>query len=194
METAAMFATWAAAVLALVGALVGFIFWRRDAPWVKGTVALLALCAGLSGLAAILLGQQIAAREVKWRTTAPVLDVFLERATPDAGVVIITSETDVPFECTWMVVTRNNTNVSGMMLEKAKFYPRTMPGPYRTRVRIQSDRVIDNYLEVWLACESLYYAELGRPKELRVRKFRGYQMTDGSLVEITSGIHPAPKP
>jgi len=78
MDTAEMVVTWTAAGLALIVALVRFIYWRHEPPRVKGAVTFLAACVALFAFTGIFLRHQMAAREAKWRATPPVLDVFLQ--------------------------------------------------------------------------------------------------------------------
>ena len=190
MDGLLQIAKWAAALLALAAAGLGLAFWRSDAQLVKRLGALLALCAAASAFAAIVFERQIDAAAEQWRATPPVLDASFKLSSPNEELVVITTETDVPLECTWVVVTKNDTVVSGIMTESSELHPRAVPGPYRARVDIQPERILDNYLELRLRCESVFYEELGSPDDLRVWKFRAYRRSGRDLTEVDSGDLP----
>ena len=190
MTLVASVATWLAALLALFAAVIGFWCWRSNTFRFKHTTALLSLGAAISGFVALWADWRISVAEEQWRATPPVLDVAFELISRNSGKVRIVSETDVPFSCKWVVVTRGNIIVGTDWMEAVEIYPRIKAGPYSAKEEIEPEKIIDSYLEVRLRCESLFSAELGYPSTLSVRKFRSYRVADSKLVELESGDIP----
>jgi hypothetical protein len=195
MSSVALLMRWFALLLSTAAAILGFVCWRSNASWVKRAMAVLTLGAALSGSAAFVLDRNVAIADDRWRATPPSLDVSLQLVETDIAKVTITSETDVPVECMWVIVTGgDNTGRSPIVgtdfRTPVKIYPRTRPGPYWSTQDIETNKIVNNYLEVRLRCWSSFYDELGSPDNLRLRKFRSYRLDGGNLTELTAGDLP----
>ena len=100
-------------------------------------------------------------------------------------MVLIQPLNDVPFECDWRVVTRNDVVVSGIGLEWTKVVPKPGISIYHGDVDVSLDRLQDGYVELRFSFRSIFasdYPEL----TLSDRLFRPYRLRPSGELELLS--------
>ena len=126
------------------------------------------------------------------KNTPPQIEVKLGSAVESDGQVIlgrtlleISPTNDVPFNARWYVSTRDNTLVSAIMTSSVEIVPAATP-VYKVPVHINSDRVIDEYIMLWLRYESIHAPELGNPPHLRGEITLPFRYAEGRVYFPTS--------
>ena len=122
-----------------------------------------------------------AAAEILRKRTPPSVDIALEPG--DGGeryVLVIDATKDIPFKARWLVATRDDKVISGVMLQDVEFHPGPDRRSWRYRVDIPRNEIRDEFIEVRVDWESLYSSEFGRPHELRGRQTRSYRFVNGA--------------
>jgi len=71
LEMIAAVSNWASAIFTLAAALIGLFFWYSDKPWVKRSIAVLALAAALFLILGIIADHFFKVREAQERITPP---------------------------------------------------------------------------------------------------------------------------
>jgi hypothetical protein len=127
--------------------------------------ALLAFVAALCGLLNRLLDQRKKTLETAAKKLPPELDVSIKTAEPSGELlVVIEPRNKVPFEYQWLIVTKKDVVVSGIMLDWGKVYPSKLDKKYVfDKAKFSMDRVVDNFVELRFKFRSVYAAEESDP-------------------------------
>lgn len=120
------------------------------------------------------------------RRTAPLMHVELLPVGAGRVRVNIWSDNLIPFEFRYVIVTRDNLIVSGIMTENGKIFPTTEKRLFYEIASIDQDRMKDSYLELRFRFQSLSADELDLPGH-RGQIIQKYK-TDASL----STLQPVP--
>ena len=99
-------------------------------------------------------------------------------------MVAIKAQNDIPFRANWKVVTTKNLVVSGIMLQDAELHPSQSKDIWYYRVDIQKESVKEDFLELRFNWESIYWADLGQPNELKGYVTHSYKLVDRKPVPI----------
>ena len=125
-----------------------------------------------------------AAQEMK--NTPPEVRVRLVTATSDGQVtrgrtlLEITSKNDIAYNTSWLVTTREDRVVSGLMTDRVKIVPAATP-VFKTPISIQAHRVVDEYIELRFTYESVHSPELGNPPHLRRQVSVPFRYSEGRV-------------
>jgi len=90
--------------------------------------------------------REAAARE--YRRTPPIVQVALAAAAHDKFFVEIVAENLIPFEFNYMVMTKGNSILSGIPLERVKVFPETAKRKFSSAVSVDLRGIRDKYLEL----------------------------------------------
>ena|SRR5215213_10868423 len=137
--------------------------------------AVLAFLAGLLGIFSEIATRQKERLEEVFKKSPPCVDASLGRTNDGSFVVNIWPLNDVPFECDWRVVTKNNKIVSGIALKWTKIVPKQGTSVYRGPVSVDFDKVEEGYVELRFSYRSIFasdYPEL----TLSDRTFHPYRL------------------
>jgi len=186
LEMIAAVSNWASAIFTLAAALIGLFFWYSDKPWVKRSIAVLALAAALFLILGIIADHFFKVREAQERITPPDLNASLFPWKKEKAFVLqIEPKNQIPFECIWAIMTEGNVWISrGIMLEWAAFNPKSNPGPYRIRIKSELEEIKGNYVKLDLTCRSAYTRFAGNPKNLELRISQDYYYDGYGLCEL----------
>jgi hypothetical protein len=115
-------AAWWAVVLAFIAAAAGLV---EVVTGVANVTSIpLAFLSGLAGLSAKGADRRKQKLEDAHKITKPEMDVAIKTHEPTGRLlVVIEPRNRVPFEFQWIIVTRNNSVVSGIPLEWGKVVP-----------------------------------------------------------------------
>lgn len=158
-------AAWVGVVLAFIAGLIGLLTPIERFSKVATIVSVaLAFLSGIVGLLAMVATKRKENLEEALKKTHPKLDVAIKTGEATGQLLlIIEPQNKVPFECQWLIVTRNNVLVSGMQLDWIKIIPKDEIPFFHSPAEFDTDKVVDNYLELRFNYRSIYDAEL--PKE-----------------------------
>ena len=125
-----------------------------------------------------------AQEQVEFRNTPPEFDVFLARSEKTGKILlVIDTKNLLPFKARWLVTTRNDQVVSGILPDTPDIRPSQLGERFSFGVDIQDAKVVDNYLELRFSFESIYYEEQGRPPHLKGDITRRYAYVNGNIFE-----------
>lgn len=113
------------------------------------------------------------------RRTAPEVDVQLERSSKGEYTVVIHAKNRVPFFARWLVATKENHVVSGVMMGDMKLHPTPDQSTWKYRTTIDINEVKDNFVELRFRYKSVFYAEMGNPKYLKGEAIHAYDLIGG---------------
>ena len=126
--------------------------------------------------------------------TSPDLNVKLGTAVTTDGEPIpgrtlleITPKNDVPFNVRWHVSTREDQLVSGWMTSSIEVVPAATP-VFKVPIQINADRVVNDYIVLWVGYESIYASEMGTPPHLSGEITLPYRYSDGRVYIPTPGM------
>ena len=106
------------------------------------------------------------------KNTPPEMRVVLGTATShgkdDLGSTLleIRCKNEIPFNATWLVVTRENRLVSPFMTAPMKIVPEGTP-IFKIPIQIKERNVVGEYIELRFTYDSIHSPELGNPPHLR---------------------------
>jgi len=169
------------AVLAFAAALAALL------PISSLWAAVLALLAGLGDVFSFISARRKERLEEAFKKTPPQVEASLQRNADGSFVVLIRPLNDVPFECDWRVVTKNDVVVSGISLEWAKVVPKQHISVYREHADLDLDKVRDEYVELRFSFRSVFasdYPEL----TLSDRIFCPYRLRPSGVLEPFSEV------
>jgi hypothetical protein len=106
--------------------------------------------------------------------TTPEVNAYLRPTNEGKYIVDISSENLVPFSAKWLIVTKNNKVISGVMMSNAKFHPTLNQNSWRYKININGNEVIDNFVELRFRFRSAFYAKMGKPDYLKGERIRKY--------------------
>jgi hypothetical protein len=120
------------------------------------------------------------AAEAARKRTPPELDAYLAFGEKSRELlVIIDAKNEIPFKARWILTTANNVSIAGVPLEDVEIHPTNERRRWNSKANIQTDRLVNDYVELRFSYESLYSAELGGPDNLRGEIIRRYRLIDG---------------
>jgi len=91
----------------------------------------------------------------------------------------IETENSIPFKARWIVATRKNKVVSGMMLSEQELYPNESCKKWQYDIIIHQDEIVNDYLELRLDFISINAAELNYPSDLKGKIIKKYKLVNG---------------
>ena len=166
---------WIPLTLAIIGIIRLF---KYDLTFrAKIFVAFLMLIAGLTPIIKVPIDKALVKHQ---KSIHPQLKVNMGYSEKGNLFVVADSKNDVPYKARWVICTKDNKVVSGLMLEDVTFYPK--PGKRRMQYKEEIDRgkVIDDYLELRFDYRSLYAEEMGFPEGLLGKVIKKYKMIEGT--------------
>jgi hypothetical protein len=168
-------AAWWAVVFAFIAAAAGLV---EVVTGVANVTSIpLAFLSGLAGLSAKVADRRKRRLEDVHKRTKPKMDVAIKTHEPTGRLlVVIEPQNRVPFEFQWIIVTRNNTVVSGIPLEWAKVIPSDQKPRFTQRADFDMSKVVDNYIELRFDYRSIYAHELPN-LDLSGKLIRAYKLT-----------------
>ena len=102
------------------------------------------------------------------KNTKPLVKGFLAHsATSGKKLLVMDAENEIPFKASWFVVTHNDVVVSPIMLRQQEIHPTETKRRFSSTIVINSEKVVDNYIELRFSYESVYSDELNNPAHLR---------------------------
>ena len=120
--------------------------------------------------------------EITRKNTPPSMDVGLGREKSTRELMLeISTDNEIPFKASWLLVTKRNQVVSGIPLEKPEFFPTEGRRRFLYLVTIQDAKIVDSYVELRFSFESLYSAELNHPASLRGELTKRYRYVGGKI-------------
>jgi hypothetical protein len=167
---------WGAVVLAFGAGVAGLV------ETVTGTTTnvasiVLALLSGITGLSAKMANTRKQALEDAHKRIRPEMDVYIATHEPtERLLVIVEPRNKVPFEYDWKIVTQNNKVISGLHLEWGKMVPNDQTSRLIERADLNTDKVIDDYIELRFDYRSAYANELPEAN-LSGKLRRAYKLT-----------------
>jgi hypothetical protein len=114
------------------------------------------------------------------RRTAPEVDARLVRSVKGEYVVVIQAKNLVPFFARWLIVTKKDHVVSGIMMGEEKLHPTPNQMLWRYRMNVKTDEIEDNFVELRFRFKSVFSAEMGNPTYLKGKMVRAYNLLDGT--------------
>lgn len=90
--------------------------------------------------------------------------------------VVADSKNDVPYKARWVICTKDNKVISGIMIEGIVFYPKPSRRRMQYKEEIDKGQIIDNYLELRFDYRSLYAEEMDFPKNLYGKVIKKYKV------------------
>ncbi len=121
------------------------------------------------------------------KLTPPELDADIAFAQDTLKhVIVIKSKNHIPFRADWMVTTTKNEVVSGVMLGEEEFLPDASRDKFVYDVKLQEDRIREDYLELRFRWRSAYYIEMGSLENLRGVLTKRYKLVDRVLHPVKS--------
>ena len=78
-------------------------------------------------------------------------------------VIVIKCKNRIPFRTDWRINTTKDELVSGLMLREKEFLPDASRDEFIYNVKLQEDRIREEYLELRFRWRSAYYIEMGQP-------------------------------
>jgi hypothetical protein len=171
-------AAWSGVILAFVAGIIG-LFTPADQFSKTATIISVALAflSGIVGLLAMLATKSKEKLEQELKITHPRMDVAIKTVEATGQLLVVIKPLNkVPFECKWLIVTRNNIVVSGLQLDWIRLIPNDATPFFQSPAEFALDKVVDNYVELRFSYRSIYADEL--PKEnLAGRLVKSYKVT-----------------
>ncbi|GEM_PF-2338449 len=124
------------------------------------------------------------AREYQRKLTPPIIEAQLGISEKGNFYVVVDSKNDTPFKARWCVVTEKDIIVDGVMLEEVQCYPFKQNRHWQYKDHLDKNKVVNGYLELRFDYRSIYFEELGRPKELYGRTIHKYKLVNEVLESI----------
>ena len=120
--------------------------------------------------------------EKERRNTPPLMDVRLGNSSREQVLLEVVARNEIPFKARWLVVTKRNQVVSGILLEEPEIRPAEAKMRFLFDTSINADKVVDDYVELRFSFVSLYAAELNNPPHLKGEVVKRYLYAGGSIV------------
>jgi hypothetical protein len=138
---------WCAVVLAFVAATAGVVEMITEAANVASIA--FAFLSGTAGLSSLVADRRKRALEDAHKSTKPEMDVAIKTGESTGRLlVVIEPRNKIPFEYKWIIVTRNNSVVSGIPLEWTKVIPNDETPRFSQYADFNIDKVVDDYVEL----------------------------------------------
>jgi hypothetical protein len=117
--------------------------------------------------------------DINRKLTPPEVDADIALA-QDARkhVIVIKCKNRIPFRADWMINTTKDEVVSGVMLREEEFLPDASRDEFTYNVKLQEDRIREDFLELRFRWRSAYYIEMGSPENLRGVLTKRYKLIE----------------
>ena len=120
--------------------------------------------------------------EITRKNTPPSMDVKLGIGESTGKPMLeISANNEIPFKASWLVTTKRDQVVSGILIEKPELFPTEGRSRFLYPVTINDDKVVDSYIEMRFSFESLYSAEFNHPASLRGEITKMYRYVGGKI-------------
>ena len=124
-----------------------------------------------------------AAALITRKNTRPLIKPFLGHlATSEKKLLVMDTENAIPFRASWLVVTEKDQVVSPIMTGQVDIFPTEDNKRFSTEITINSERVVNQYIELRFRYESIYSGELHDPPHLRGEIRKKYRFVDGQIL------------
>jgi len=171
---------WIPIVLAIIG--IFRLFKDKLTFRAKIFVASLMLIAGLTPLLKLPIDRAIVKHQ---KLIPPQLEVNMGYSEKGNLFVVADSRNDVPYKARWVICTKDNKVVNGLMLEDVIFYPKQGKRRMQYKEEIDKSKVIDNYLELRFDYRSLYAEEMNFPEGLLGKVVKKYKTIEDAPYRMT---------
>ena len=162
---------WIPLALAIIGIIRLF---KHDLTFrAKIFVVFLMLIAGFTPIIRVPIDKALVKHQ---KLIPPQLEVNMGYSEKGNIFVGADSKNDVPYKARWVICTKDNKVVSGIMIEDVIFYPKSGSKRMQYKQEIDKGKVIDDYLELRFDYRSLYAEEMGFPKNLFGKVIKKYKM------------------
>jgi hypothetical protein len=112
----------------------------------------------------------------------PSLDAYLATSQETGDLlVVMDGKNTTPFLASWLVVTKGDRVISGIMTNDVEIHPAEDRKRFTWKADLKSDLVVDEFVELRLRYVSLYAAELGNPPELSGEIRRAFRLAGGKV-------------
>lgn len=162
---------WIPLALAIIGIIRLF---KHDLTFrAKIFVAFLMLIAGFIPLIRVPIDKALVKHQ---KLIPPQLEVNMGYSEKGNLFVVADSKNDVPYKARWVICTKDNKVVSGIMIGDVIFHPKPGRRRMQHKEEIDKGKVIDDYLELLFDYRSLYAEEMDFPKDLFGKVIKKYKM------------------
>ncbi|MDE0452915.1 MAG: hypothetical protein OXI90_14270 [Gammaproteobacteria bacterium] len=121
--------------------------------------------------------------EAERKNTPPSVTARLGNDSSGQLLLEVVCLNDIPIEASWHVQTRGNTLVTGFQTSAVKMVPNESRKRFLSRISIQDERVVDNYLKLVFRYRSAYAPELNNPSHLDGKIMENYRYVNGRVYE-----------
>ncbi len=126
------------------------------------------------------------AAQITHKNTRPLIKPFLgHSATSGKKLLVMDTENTIPFRASWLIVTEKDQVVSPIMIGQEEIFPTEDNKRFSAEITINSDKVINQYIELRFQYESIYSGELNDPPHLRGTIRKEYRFVDGRILPWT---------
>ena len=132
------------------------------------------------------IGKLETAAQITHKNTRPLIKAFLGHSTTSGKkLLVMDTENAIPFRASWLVVTEKNQVVSPIMTSQAEIFPKEDNKRFSAEITINSEKVVNQYIELRFRYESIYSGELNDPPHLRGEISKKYRFVDGQILPWT---------
>lgn len=129
------------------------------------------------------IGKLEAAAQSTYKNTRPLIKPFLgHSATSGKKLLVMDTENAIPFRANWLIVTEKNQLVSPFMTSQKEIFPTEDNKRFSAEITINSEKVLNRYIELRFRYESIYSGELNDPPHLRVEIRKKYRFVNGQIL------------
>jgi len=126
----------------------------------------------------------IAQTEHEFKRTSPHMNVLLGKSSSTGDLIIAMDAINlVPFKARWVIVTKKNIVVTGIMLEDHEIRPTNERRRFTVKENINAEQVVDEFIELRFKYESVYFAEVGNQESLRGKITKQYRLREGEVYD-----------
>ena len=127
------------------------------------------------------------AAESARRNTAPIINPYLAHSAETGDLLLIMdTENSIPYRASWLIVTENDAVVSPLMMEQVEIYPTDQNRRFSNGITVNSERVVNQYIELRFRWESVFSRQLSGPAHLRGEITTNYRFVNGQIFPSTS--------
>ncbi len=117
------------------------------------------------------------------KNTKPLIKPFLAHsATSGKKLFVMDTENTIPFKASWYIVTEKNLLVSPFMTSQIEIFPSEDNKRFSKEITINSEKVLNQYIELRFRYESIYSGELNDPPHLRGEIRKKYRFVNGRIL------------
>ena len=121
--------------------------------------------------------------KIAHKNTRPLIKPFLgHSATSGKKLLVMDTENTIPFRASWLIVTEKDQVVSPIMIGQEEIFPTEDNKRFSAEITINSDKVVNQYIELRFQYESIYSGELNDPPHLRGTIRKEYRFVDGRIL------------